>query len=445
MTRKGVTHDTHSEQNTTRPGFVCFAQPARLEEIKLPPHPPRPAFRPPPPPAKGQQVNHCILINHSDLETTDTRVEQHFAKHGIEANVDMGCSTRLRFSTHMNAATVAKAIKASPLSSVTIAKQPVWCSASFAQSVSEALTTKRKPRQPRQSTQGAKRETDPHNDRDALDAKIEPPKGPSLSGLESLVRRIAPADIASRPVYIALVSDMPVDLRPSDETFGFHATFLDIVFRQWLADAGRWRGRGPCFVINDRAILADATERAGDDAGLRDELYRTRMLATVLHEASHVLTSPLDLRPVPDEIRSDVEKSSRAAVVEWIADKPLPADAEFPPQWAGHEAGFIRTLLHVHHRAEQLGIERLPDNFLFSNSNYSLSGLWSYRRALSREIDGFDSSLTFADLRACSPPQEFVELWRDDLHRWWKWMDHAEGPVQIAAAMAPYVHVLKAD
>lgn len=31
MTRKGVTHDTHSEQNTIRPGFVCFAQPVRLD------------------------------------------------------------------------------------------------------------------------------------------------------------------------------------------------------------------------------------------------------------------------------------------------------------------------------------------------------------------------------------------------------------------------------
>lgn len=286
---------------------------------------------------------------------------------------------------------------------------------------------------------------DPRNRPEAADAKIEPPKGPSLLELEAMVRAIAPADIASRPVYIALVSDMPVDLRPSGETFGFHATFLDIVFRQWLADCGRWRGRGPCFVLNDEAILADANERAGDDVVLRDGIYRNRMLATALHETAHVLTSPIDLRPVPDEIRSDVEKSSRAAVLEWIADKPLAADAEFPPQWAGHELAFVRTLLHVTHRAEQLGVERLPDNFLFSNSNYSLSGLWCYRRALSREIDGFDSSLTFADLRACHPPREFVELWKGDLHRWWKWMDHAEGLAQIAAALRPYLHVLKAD
>lgn len=275
---------------------------------------------------------------------------------------------------------------------------------------------------------------DPHTPPEALGAKIE-----------AMVRRIAPADFASRPVYVCCASAMPVDLRPPKTVFGFQGPVLDLSFKSWLVDAGRWRGRGPCFVLNDVAIQTDATERAGDDVALRDELYRGQMLATALHEAAHALASPIDLRPVPDEIASDIEQSARAAVVEFVEDKPLAADAEFPPQWLGHEAAFIRTLLHVHHRAERLGIERLPDNFLFANANYSLSGLWSYRRALSREINGFDSSLTFADLRACHPPREFVELWRDDLLRWWKWMDHAEGPVQIAAALAPFVHVLKTD
>lgn len=282
---------------------------------------------------------------------------------------------------------------------------------------------------------------------DTPQAKLGPPNGPSVLELETLVRRIAPGDIASRPLYVCFVSDMPIDLRPNRDTFGYHSTFLDIAFRSWLTDSGRWRGRGPAIVLNDVAIAETANSLAGDDAGLRDELYRLRILAITLHETAHVLTSPIDLRILPDEIAADIEKSSRASVIEWIADhdKPLAADVEFPPQWSGHEAAFIRTLLHVTHRAERLGIERLPDMFLFPNLNYSLSGLWCYRSAIRKEIEGFDSSLTFADLRQCHPPKAFIELWRDDLQRWWQWLDHEAGAWQIAAAMAPYVHVLKAD
>jgi hypothetical protein len=92
-----------------------------------------------------------------------------------------------------------------------------------------------------------------------------------------------------------------------------------------------------------------------------------------------------------------------------------------------------------------LGIAKPADNLLFCSFNYSLSGLWCYRAALAHEITAFDSSLSFADLRLCDPPKAFVELWRDDLRRWWQWSQDEMGPIHIAAAMAPYVHVLKAD
>jgi hypothetical protein len=286
---------------------------------------------------------------------------------------------------------------------------------------------------------------EPQPEPEALQDKLGPPAKPDVSKLETLIRRIAPADIASRPVYVCLASEMPSELKPSHYTYGFHSTFLDIAFRSWLSDCGRWRGRGPAIVINDDAIGKDANESASTDVVLRDDIFRTRILAITLHETAHVLTSPIDLRPIPSDIAAEIEKSTRDTVIQWIENKPLPPDSEMTPQWAGHELEFIRVLLHVINRAESLGIERLPDVFLFSNANYSLSGLWAYRRALKDELEGFDSSLTFFDLRKCHPPKSFIELWRNDLHAWWKWMAHDEGPIQIAAAMAPYTHVFEAD
>jgi hypothetical protein len=287
---------------------------------------------------------------------------------------------------------------------------------------------------------------DTSNPQNAPDAKLEPPTGPTVSEIETLLRRIAPADCGSRPIYVALTSEMPPDLRPSGSVYGFHSVCLDLSFKSWLTDVGRWRGRGPAIGINDLEILREANELAGSDRELRDELYRGRMLAIALHEWSHALERPFDLRTLPNEIAAEIETDSKAAVLQWIADADRPYDpsAEVPPQWLGHEAQFIRILLHVAHRAERF-VGRLPDRFLFSSLNYSLSGLWCYRAELRREIEAFDSSLCFDDLRKCHPPKSFIELWRDDLHRWWSWTGHEGGSLQIACALQPFVSVLATD
>jgi hypothetical protein len=262
--------------------------------------------------------------------------------------------------------------------------------------------------------------------------------------LERLFRRIAPADLGSRPCYVAMASTMPADLRPGAEVLGYHCTFLDITFRSWLVDSGRWRGRGPAVVINDIALQAIAEQLGGDDVDLVAELYRDRVHALLFHEIAHALSQPFDLRPVPTEIADTVERDSRAAVVQWITTRDeMPADP--PPHWIGHEAAFIRTLLHIVARAERLGVKRPADGLMFASFNYSLSGLWCYRSELAKEIESFDSSLCFADLRLCHPPIGFIRLWRDDLKRWWQWSQDELGPIYIAAAMAPYVHVLTTD
>ena len=97
--------------------------------------------------------------------------------------------------------------------------------------------------------------------------------------------------------------------------------------------------------------------------------------------------------------------------------------------------------MHVIHRAYRLGIERLPDDMLFVASNYSLSPLGAYRRTLSSELDAFDQRITFDDLRTCSPPESFVELWKQDLHDWVGAQSDELAILEMVAALRPYINV----
>jgi len=256
--------------------------------------------------------------------------------------------------------------------------------------------------------------------------------------LETLARTIAPADIGSHPVYFCFASELPTALKPNAAVWGFTGPVLDIAFADWLRDCRRWRGRGPAIVLNDSAMRADAESYAQDDTELANELFRQRILAIASHELAHVLSAPIDFRPIPAGIRQEIETRCKSVTASWVA-KDGQHDPEMPPPFKGHEAAFIRTLLHVHHRYQLLACERLPESQLFSHRAYALSRLGCYRRAMEAEILGFDRSLTFADLRQCSPPKQFIELWKSDLHRWWNDDRTDARMMQMVAAMAPYV------
>ncbi len=261
----------------------------------------------------------------------------------------------------------------------------------------------------------------------------------TADSLEQLLRRIAPGDFGGRPIYVCFARELPDDLRPSPAVWGYTGTSLDVSLRGWLEDAIRWRGRGPAIVINDVTIAAVADDFAGGDDELRESLYRDRILATLLHESAHTLSAPIDYRVLPDEIADEVTQSTRAIVGKWITSDGEREASETLPPWSGHDAQFIRTLCHVVNRAYRLGVERIADHLIFDHRAYDLSMRPIYSRALEREVNGFDSWLTFHDLRQCRPPQQFVEQWKKDLHRWWN-LDQSDNAMQhVLAAMRPYV------
>lgn len=230
--------------------------------------------------------------------------------------------------------------------------------------------------------------------------------------LEKVARRIAPGDFAGSPIYVCMSSEMPPEFR-SDTFRGYHSTTLDLAYRDWLTQAGRWRGRGVCFNVNDIAIgeHADfARECLNESAEFRDHFYRVRVVNIALHELTHAITQELDIANV--DASSPVVQAVKTHVLKWVQHAPA---LTFP--WTGHDWRFIRALIHVAYRAELLGIET-NNAVLLSPFTYCLSSLEKYRAALQAEIESTNPLSSFAEIRSVTPPAEFMDVWRDDVKIW---------------------------
>lgn len=256
----------------------------------------------------------------------------------------------------------------------------------------------------------------------------------NVAELEQLARKIAPADFGGHPLYIVPQSELPAELQTSGDTYGYTAPALDAMLHDWLVAAGRWRGRGPAIVLNDEAMRAEAKHLATDEAGevdadFSDTLYRSRLLPVFCHELAHVLSGPIDLRPIAERQAPKLQTILAA----WT-DEPPRAVAPF----TGHGVDFIRTLLHVISRAYQAGVARLPARFLFDHARYGLSPLSHYETAAERETEGY--RLTFAELRQCKMRPTLVKQWGADLVGWYGRQEESQAAADVLfAAMKPYV------
>lgn len=127
-----------------------------------------------------------------------------------------------------------------------------------------------------------------------------------------------------------------------------------------------------------------------------------------LHELAHLVESP----PLVDRPEMTVGREARElAATHWRA---WPAHSGGFP-WAGHNATFIRRLLHVRHRLLNRG------NFVcleaaFNSKAYGLSSIKSYQNALGGEPSRSDWR-RLADVLAEPAPEEFKQLWSSDVIR----------------------------
>jgi hypothetical protein len=215
-----------------------------------------------------------------------------------------------------------------------------------------------------------------------------------LADAEALCRAVAGRDLDGIPLYLVPQSILPVECGSGDGCYGYTLASLDLYLRDHIPGH---RGRGPCIVINDRALAEDFN---GEDLA-----YRTQ--AIVLHELGHVLD-----RPAVYEDRTGVDPNKlkfEALIVAHVTSKPAREDI---PPYHGHEAGFIRVCLHLCHRANLVGFDISP-GAICAGYTYCLSVAQRYQAALGDE-PARCMGMLFRDILATKPPAAFTELWTND-------------------------------
>lgn len=227
--------------------------------------------------------------------------------------------------------------------------------------------------------------------------------------LQTLAVRIAP-ELARHPFYVVRSDDdgLPPEYRLYG-CHGLHAPFLDVALSGWLRDRGRWQGRGPAVLLNVEALKAEAVRDVGADQDLADELLRGRVYAVFAHELAHVAELGVDLWEF-----TNLDAASRHAgqVVRcFAADDYAPA----VEPWHGHNAVWLRLLGHVVYRAERLLDQRLPTWWVCGD--YGLTSFVGYRATLDDEPERMANE-PLDTIRDTAPPRSFIELWRQDIRRW---------------------------
>ncbi len=245
---------------------------------------------------------------------------------------------------------------------------------------------------------------------------------------ETLCRAVAP-ELAGRPLYVVFASDVYPSAGNGDGPDGCTMRHLDLMLRPTLERLGRWSGRGPAMLLDPRTIARGA-ERRIRPARLR--AFTPSAFGVVLHELAHVLTTE------PDEAEPSAEyvQAGQAMLTADVGGTAAPTNgpgAAVPWRW--HEWAFIRTALHLAHRAAALGVDLMPRDVLDAET-YGLAPTCRYTAALADEpkrLTGCD----FATIARTSPPAAFAELWLTDVRRW---LDRPDAHDEMASMLARCAH-----
>ncbi len=230
---------------------------------------------------------------------------------------------------------------------------------------------------------------------------------------EALCRAVAP-ELADRPLYVLLRSELPAELRGDDDTLGCTMTHLDAIVRPELERLGRWRGRGPAMIIDAEGVATTLARRPRES---RRRSFLRAFLAVALHELAHILDIGIgDANPDMDPPAGLVALGRRILAAEASGELPPTNGDSAAIPWRWHEWRFIRIAIHLAHRATLAGIDLSPRD-IFDAGEHGLSATWEYAAALGDEPLRM-ASLDFAAIRSVRVPPAFAAVWRRDMLRW---------------------------
>lgn len=218
---------------------------------------------------------------------------------------------------------------------------------------------------------------------------------------ERIGRRIAERDLAGRPLYVVAQSEAVDVFGRSEACDGYTSPRLDLYLRTVIGP--RWRGRGPCVVVNDLVLREDC-----------GEFWEPFFLATFLHELAHVVERP---EPAPVSVPTEPQRLRFEALV--LADataRPVARPDDVRPVAAfdpAHGPRFLRAALHLRHRAARHGV-RVGPGLVFDARSRGLSRVNAYRAALGDEPVRM-ARAAIRDVLAAPSPEPFARLWADDL------------------------------
>jgi hypothetical protein len=212
-----------------------------------------------------------------------------------------------------------------------------------------------------------------------------------------LCRIIARREFGELPLWIVPLSAIPAKLPIFDVLAGLASPILDIQLGDVIGQTCRCRGRA--MILNDVYFVAT----------FEPDFVPAVLLATAVHETCHLVDFPTQL----DEL-----DASNVSFESFVADyQALKAD-DYSKDKTNHWHGdrFIRTALHLTHRAAEAGTGISPA-LVCRNHERGLSSIWSYQSALGNEPARF-ADAKISDVLATPPPEEFSRLWASDLaHR----------------------------
>lgn len=199
---------------------------------------------------------------------------------------------------------------------------------------------------------------------------------------ERLCYRCAPHELRGAHLYLVAKSDVPAELGGTSTVLtAWTSGTLDLQLREQIG--AKWKGRGPCAVI-------DTT---------RD---RAAVLGDALHELAHRLEASRLFDPAPRFV--SITEAAHATAEELATAQPIAR------QLATHSATWVRLALHLAHRAQLDAIPEPPGAELVGY-DFVRRVVLTMRTILWDECVRWECR-PLAELKATPAPRDFCDLYQ---------------------------------